>query len=145
MNATTTNVVESWPKIDDSAAGIGILDFLQGKKIFITGATGFLGKAVVEKLLRSTGVGKIYVLIKAEDKANAFDRLKSEIINSELLKCLQEEHGASYEAFVKEKLIPVVGNVCEPELGMDFDSANAIMKEVDVIIQSAANTIFDDR
>ncbi|KAK4385236.1 Fatty acyl-CoA reductase 2 [Sesamum angolense] len=35
--------------------------------------------------------------------------------------------------------------MCEPELGMDVDSANTIMKEVDVIIQSAANTAFDDR
>ncbi|KAK4385235.1 Fatty acyl-CoA reductase 6, chloroplastic [Sesamum angolense] len=64
--------------IDDSTAGIGILDFFQGKNIFITGATGFLGKALVEKLLRSTAVGKIYVLIKAKDKAAAFDRLKTE-------------------------------------------------------------------
>ncbi|KAK4433480.1 Fatty acyl-CoA reductase 2, partial [Sesamum alatum] len=129
----------------DDSAGIGILNFFQGKNIFITGATGFLGKALVEKLLRSTAVGKIYVLIKAEDKATAFDRLKSEIINSELFKCLQEEHGTSYEAFVREKLIPVVGNISEPKLGMDFDSTNTIMNEVDVIIQSAANTSFDDR
>ncbi|KAK4433484.1 Fatty acyl-CoA reductase 2 [Sesamum alatum] len=140
VNGATTNVAES-----GDSAGIGILNFFQGKNIFVTGATGFLGKALVEKLLRSTGVGKIYVLIKAEDKAAAFDRLKSEIINSELFKCLQEKHGTSYEAFITEKLIPVVGNICEPDLGMDFDSANTIMNEVDVIIQSAANTAFDDR
>ncbi|KAL0299386.1 UNVERIFIED_CONTAM: Fatty acyl-CoA reductase 2 [Sesamum radiatum] len=144
MNATTTNVAEL-PKTTNDSAGIGILNFFQGKNIFITGATGFLGKALVEKLLRSTAVGKIYVLIKAEDKAAAFDRLKTEIINSELFKCLKEEHGASYEAFVRERLIPVVGNICEPELGMNVDTANTIMNEVDVIIQSAANTTFDDR
>ncbi|KAL0303973.1 UNVERIFIED_CONTAM: Fatty acyl-CoA reductase 2 [Sesamum radiatum] len=144
VNATNTNVAEL-PKTTDDSAGIGILNFFQGKNIFITGATGFLGKALVEKLLRSTAVGKIYVLIKAEDKAAAFDRLKTEIINCELFKCLQEEHGASYEAFVREKLIPVVGNIYKPDLGMDFDYANTIMKEVDVIIQSAANTNFDDR
>ncbi|KAL0321757.1 UNVERIFIED_CONTAM: Fatty acyl-CoA reductase 2 [Sesamum calycinum] len=144
MNATTTNVAEL-PKTTNDSAGIGILNFFQGKNIFITGATGFLGKALVEKLLRSTAVGKIYVLIKAEDKAAAFDRLRTEIINSELFKCLKEEHGASYEAFVRERLIPAVGNICEPELGMDVDTANTIMNEVDVIIQSAANTAFDDR
>ncbi|XP_020549175.1 fatty acyl-CoA reductase 2-like [Sesamum indicum] len=149
VNATTINVAESpkteSPKTTDDSAGIGILNFFQGKNIFITGATEFLGKALVEKLLRSTAVGKIYVLIKAEDKAAAFDRLKSEIINSELLKCLREEHGASYEAFIQEKLIPVAGNICEPELGMDVDTADNIMNEVDVIIQSAANTSMIER
>ncbi|KAL0317003.1 UNVERIFIED_CONTAM: Fatty acyl-CoA reductase 2 [Sesamum angustifolium] len=58
---------------------------------------------------------------------------------------LKRKHGASYEAFLRERLIPVVGNICEPELGMDVDTANTIMNEVDVIIQSAANTAFDDR
>ena len=37
------------------------------------------------------------------------------------------------------KLIPVVGNVCESNLGMDAASANEIAKEVDVIIHLAAN------
>ena len=43
------------------------------------------------------------------------------------------------------KLIPVAGNVCEPNLGMDPDTTNEIAKEVDVIINSAGNTNFDER
>ncbi|KAG8380978.1 hypothetical protein BUALT_Bualt06G0072700 [Buddleja alternifolia] len=67
------------------------------------------------------------------------------IINSELFKCLKEKHGTSYQAFLREKLIAVAGNICEPNLGMDFDSVHAIMEEVDVIIQSAENTDFAER
>ncbi|KAG8375853.1 hypothetical protein BUALT_Bualt09G0002300 [Buddleja alternifolia] len=130
---------------DDNIAGIGILKFFHGKNIFITGATGLLGKVLVEKILRSTDVGKIYVLIKAKDKDSAFDRLTKEIINSELLSCLKEKHGKYYETFVKEKLIPIVGNICEPNLGMDSHSAYAIKKDVHVIIQSAASTTLNDR
>ncbi|XP_011085075.1 fatty acyl-CoA reductase 2 [Sesamum indicum] len=127
--------------------GIGILEFFQGKNIFITGATGLVGKALIEKLLRSTSVGKIYLLIKAEDKEAAVDRLKKEIVDSELFKCVREKHGNiyNYQELVKEKLIPVVGNICDPNLGMDLNSSRAIMKDVDVIIESAASTTLNDR
>ncbi|KAK6130585.1 hypothetical protein DH2020_035677 [Rehmannia glutinosa] len=125
--------------------GIGIVKFFKGKNIFITGATGLLGKALVEKLLRSTSVGKIYLLVKANDKETALDRLSKEIIQSELFGCIREKLGSSYEEFVREKLIPVVGNICEPNLGMDAYSTQAIMEEVDIIIQSAANTTLNDR
>ena len=44
------------------------------------------------------------------------------------------------------KLVPVAGNVCEPYLGMmDPDTTNEIAKKVDVIINSAGNTNFDER
>ncbi|KAK6126837.1 hypothetical protein DH2020_039398 [Rehmannia glutinosa] len=42
------------------------------------------------------------------------------------------------------KLVPVVGNVCETNLGIDKDAAYEMIKEVDVIINSAANTTFDE-
>ncbi|KAL7145674.1 hypothetical protein ABFS83_07G102500 [Erythranthe nasuta] len=115
--------------------GVGIVKFFRGKNIFITGGTGLLGKALVEKILRSTPVGKIYVLVKADDQ----------LINSELFKCLEEKHGKYYRDFTKKNLIPVVGNICEPNLGMDVDYAHAIMKDVNVIIESAANTNMNER
>ena len=54
-------------------------------------------------------------------------------------------HGESFEAFMMRKLVPVAGNVCEPNLGMDPNTANEIAKEVHVIINSASNTNFDER
>lgn len=42
-----------------------IANYYSGKAIFITGASGFLGKVLVEKLLRSCpDVKKLYVLIR---------------------------------------------------------------------------------
>lgn len=43
------------------------------------------------------------------------------------------------------KLVPVVGNICEHNLGLDEDISNVIEEEVDVIVNSAANTTFDER
>ena len=54
-------------------------------------------------------------------------------------------YGESFEDFMIRKLVPVVGNVCESNLGMDPCTANEIAKKVDVIINSAANTTFDER
>lgn len=39
----------------------------------------------------------------------------------------------------------MVGNVCESDLGLDDALAGTIAKEVDVIVNSAANTTFDER
>ncbi|CAM8892071.1 unnamed protein product [Rhodiola kirilowii] len=126
--------------------GIGIAQYLQGKNYFITGATGFLAKVFIEKMLRSAPtVGKIYLLIKAEDEAAATERLQREIIDSELFICLKDLCGETYQDFMLNKLIPVAGNVCEANLGMNADLAAEIANDVDVIVNSAANTCFDER
>ncbi|KAL6536456.1 Fatty acyl-CoA reductase 2 [Orobanche gracilis] len=126
--------------------GIGIVQFLRGKTFLIIGVTGFLGKVLIEKILRTApDVHKIFVLVKPKNHKSALERLKNEIINTELFKNLNQVHGKSYQAFMLSKLVPVVGNVCETELGLDEDATNSIAKEVDVIINSAANTTFDER
>ncbi|XP_057772194.1 fatty acyl-CoA reductase 2, chloroplastic-like [Salvia miltiorrhiza] len=133
------------PLTVESGMGIGITNYFQGKNIFLTGATGLLGKVLVEKMLRSTPIGKIYVLVKADDPEAAIDRVQKELINSDLFESIQEIHGKDYQEFMKEKLVAVVGNIYEPNLGMDSDSARAIMEDVNVIIQSAAVTTVNER
>ncbi|KAM3217398.1 hypothetical protein P3L10_026841 [Capsicum annuum] len=126
--------------------GIGIIGFFEDKNILVTGATEFLAKALIEKMLRTTPkINKIYPLIRAEDKKAAFDRLTSEIIESKLFKCLEEMHGESYASFIKSKLVPIVGNIHEPNLGMDSITAHQIAQEIDLIVDSAANTTLDLR
>lgn len=61
-----------------------IREFYKGKNIFITGGTGYVGKAVAEKLLRSCGVGKIFLLIRPKPKmtvAQRLDRIKSNMVS----------------------------------------------------------------
>ncbi|KAM3324966.1 fatty acyl-CoA reductase 2, chloroplastic [Capsicum chacoense] len=126
--------------------GIGIVNFFEGKNILVTGATGFLAKALIEKMLRTTPkVNKIYLLIRAKDKEAAFLRLKNEIMESELFKYLEEMHGESYKLFIKNKLVPIVGNIYEPNLGMDIIISQKIAQEIDLIVDSAAITTFDER
>ncbi|GAV66458.1 Sterile domain-containing protein/NAD_binding_4 domain-containing protein [Cephalotus follicularis] len=139
MSYTTTTPMESRNQI-------GIVDFLKGKNYLITGATGFVAKVLVEKILRSVpNVRKIYLLIKAKDERTAMKRLRKEITETQLFMVLKQIHGVYYEDLVMNKLIPVVGDIREPSLGMDASLATMIAKEVDVIINSAADTTFIQR
>ncbi|KAK3003100.1 hypothetical protein RJ639_020219 [Escallonia herrerae] len=137
---------DAQPSSAEELRGIGIVEFFRGKKLLITGATGFLAKVLVEKILRTMpDVGKIFVLIKAKNEAAAMERLQHEIIDAEVFRCLQQKHGKSYQAFMLSKLVPVVGNLCESNLGLDADSVDVIANQVDLIVHSAANTTFDER
>jgi alcohol-forming fatty acyl-CoA reductase len=90
-------------------------------------------------------VGKIYVLVKAKDGVAALKRLQNEVVDTELFRCLQEIHGKDYDGFVARKLVPVVGDVREANVGIAPALADEIADKVDVIINSAANTTFDER
>lgn len=73
-----------------------IPDFYGGQKVLVTGVTGFLGKAVVEKLLRSCpNVETIYVLLRPKGQAGVKERIKSVLANS-----VRRQEEAKKKAFV---------------------------------------------
>ena len=64
-------------KIEDPFTNISIPRYFEGKNIFITGGTGFIGKIVVEKLLRECpGLRNIYFLIRPKKGLTCEERLE---------------------------------------------------------------------
>lgn len=52
-----------------------IQEFYAGQSIFITGGTGFLGKLLIEKLLRSCpNIASIYLLVREKKGKNVHQR-----------------------------------------------------------------------
>lgn len=61
-----------------------IQDFYSGATIFITGATGFLGKLVIEKLLRTCpDLKRIYILVRPKKDKEIASRVQ-EIFESQV-------------------------------------------------------------
>lgn len=61
-----------------------IVDFYNGRSVFVTGATGFMGKVLVEKLLRScAGIERIYVLLRPAPGKDVAIRLQ-EFVNNQV-------------------------------------------------------------
>jgi fatty acyl-CoA reductase len=56
----------------------GVIQFFEGQNIFVTGATGFLGKVLLEKLLRACpDVGNIFVLLRPKKCKEPTERVKN--------------------------------------------------------------------
>ncbi|MED6205248.1 hypothetical protein PIB30_016041 [Stylosanthes scabra] len=124
-----------------------ILQFLQDKTILVTGATGFIAKIFVEKILRSQpNVKRLYLLLRATDIESATHRLHHEIIGKELFKLLKETLGANFNSFVSEKLRVVPGDISREDLDLnDSILKDHICNQTDVIVNIAATTNFDER
>ena len=54
-----------------------ITEFYSGHDIFITGATGFMGKCLVEKILRSLPTaGRVFVLVRPKKGKSVQERVE---------------------------------------------------------------------
>ena len=113
-----------------------IRDFYDGKVIFITGVTGFIGKFLLEKLLRSCNPSKIYVLIRAKRGESSTQRLEK-FLKQEVFTFKLEEKKLS-------KVIAVSGDVEDSRVIIDPIHASVVMEEATIVIHSAANIKFSD-
>ncbi|MDY7099748.1 MAG: HAD-IB family hydrolase [Actinomycetota bacterium] len=121
-----------------------ISDALAGKRILVTGSTGFLGTAVVERLLRCVPGCELVLLVRPGKRSTVERRAQREIFRNDAFDRLREELGgrAEFEAMVAERVHVVAGDVGRDGLGLD-DAGRAAVADCDVAIHSAATVSFD--
>lgn len=141
-----TSTMAPTPAFHDNSAKdaidnyISVPEFYNGRSIFITGGTGFMGKVLVEKLLRSCpGIKSIYLLIRPKRGQEINLRL-SEILNGPLFDKLRKERPNDLN-----KIIPIHGDITSEELGISEADQALISRTVSVVFHSAATVKFDEK
>ncbi|XP_065867409.1 fatty acyl-CoA reductase 3-like [Euphorbia lathyris] len=124
-----------------------IIQLFENKTILITGATGYLAKIFVEKILRvQPNVKKFYLLVRASDAESAAERLQDEIIGKELFRVIKEKYAENINSFVSEKMSPIPGDISYEHLGIeDSILREKLWEQVDFVLNFAATTNFDER
>ncbi|XP_030522446.1 fatty acyl-CoA reductase 3-like [Rhodamnia argentea] len=124
-----------------------LIQFLENKTILVTGATGFLAKIFLEKILRvQPNVKKLFLLLRASDAKAAAHRFHNEVIGKDLFRVLKEKCGPDLKALVTEKVTLVPGDISHDDLGIkDPDLRQQMLDQIDAIVNLAANTKFDER
>lgn len=124
-----------------------IVQFLENRTILVTGATGFLAKIFVEKILRvQPNVKKLYLLLRAADSKSALQRLNAEVLAKELFRVLKDKLGSDLYSHLSQRVTPVAGDITYEDLGVkDSNLLEEMWREVDVVVNIAATTNFDER
>jgi long-chain acyl-CoA synthetase len=116
-----------------------------GKRLVVVGGTGFLGKVWVSMLLhRFPEIAHLYLLVRPKDDQTPEERFWSQIATSPVFDPIRERHpGAAFEAFLREKITPVAGDVVEPVLGIDAALVERLRGEIAAVVNVAGVVDFN--
>ncbi|MEM9747125.1 MAG: SDR family oxidoreductase, partial [Actinomycetota bacterium] len=127
---------------DDGRSATGIRASLAGKRIAITGATGFVGTALVERLLRSVPECELILLVRDGKRTPAARRTQREILRNDAFDRLRETFGDDFDEKVASRVSTVAGDVTRDGLGLN-DADRELWGTADILIHSAAAVSFD--
>ncbi|MBZ8182539.1 thioester reductase domain-containing protein [Oscillatoria salina] len=96
------------------------------KAIFLTGSTGFLGAYLLAELLKTT-TADIYCLLRCRDAKSGKQRLTNHL----------QFYSLWQEKFA-ERLIPVIGDLSQPLLGLKEDKFNQLAAQIEIIYHNGA-------
>jgi alcohol-forming fatty acyl-CoA reductase len=119
---------------------VGVND-LHGATVLLTGVTGFLGTAILEKLLRSVPGCRVVTLVRP-GRQGAARRLHDQVLASRAFAPLREQLGGDAIAILATRVRALAGDLGRPGLGLD-EEARAALAGIDVVIHSAAEVAFD--
>lgn len=125
-----------------------IAEQLAGKRIAITGGTGFLGTALIERLMRQVPGCEIILLVRPGKRSSPAERARREIFRNDVFHRMIEERGETTRKAptfwdeVERRVTVVAGDVSTDGLGLGEEDSK-IFASADIVIHSAATVSFD--
>ncbi|XP_022903743.2 fatty acyl-CoA reductase 1-like, partial [Onthophagus taurus] len=108
-----------------------------GKTVFITGATGFMGKVLLEKLIRSVpDIKKIYILLRPKKGDNPELRVK-QLADGPIFTF------NNLNAKPNEKIEAICGDITKEGFDMSINDREKLIDEVSVVFHFAASVRMD--
>ncbi|KAK9745171.1 Male sterility protein [Popillia japonica] len=117
-----------------------IQEFYNEKTVFVSGASGFLGKLLIEKLLRTCkGLKRIYILLREKKGKTPEDRFK-EIFDIPAFEKLKSD-----QPNFLSKISILGGDLVLPNLGLSESHQEILKEEVNCIFHAGATVRFDEK
>lgn len=113
-----------------------VANFYENRSVLITGASGFVGKVLVEKLVRAcVNIKRIYVLIRPKRNKKPEERLE-ELVGSILFDGVRRLN-------LIERVVAIEGDITKPLLGLREQDLAELVDNVSVCFHSAAIVGFE--
>ncbi len=125
---------------------LSISEIYRGRKMFIMGSTGFVGKVTLGLLLdRFPDIGRVYVMVRRGTGTDSETRFWNSVVPSPVFNPLREKYGGAegLAVFLKEKVRVVDGDITEPNLGMTEEVAAQVAGDIDVVLNSSGRVTFN--
>ncbi|XP_030759584.1 fatty acyl-CoA reductase wat-like [Sitophilus oryzae] len=117
-----------------------IQKFYDGANVFITGSTGFLGKILVEKLLRSCPtLSTMYLLVRSK-KGKSMEERIDEMFDDVIFQKMKEECPK-----YRHKVVGVGGDCTLSGIGLSIQDRRLLVDEVNIVFHVAATVRFDEK
>ncbi|HST12345.1 MAG TPA: SDR family oxidoreductase [Terriglobales bacterium] len=126
------------------AQPLSVRKTMAGKHVMLVGFTGFIGKVwLVNILLDVPEIGRIYLLIRRQKSNPASKRFERVVEESPVFDPLFDRHSFGLSAFLKDKVEVIEGDVTQPGLGIEPETARRLQQSLDLIINSSGLTDFN--
>src|SRR3954471_20198201 len=118
----------------DPVAADRIADLLAGKRLLLTGVTGFVGEALLERILHALPDTSVVVVVRARGGMSAVDRV-TDLLRKPAFGRLRERDGADVvDALVGSRITVLEG---------DLPDVPPLPDDLDVVIHCAGEVSFD--
>ncbi|XP_068986761.1 putative fatty acyl-CoA reductase CG5065 [Bombus flavifrons] len=114
-------------------------EFYAGSGILVTGSTGFVGKGLLEKLIRiCPRISAIFILIRPKTNETIEQRFKK-LIDDPIYDDIKAKHPSALN-----KVYPMKGDVGLPDLGLSREDRNLLFEKVNIVFHAAATVRFNE-